>query len=97
MMPKQTLATYVRQWPRALRAGAYMLHADHNALYGETNGPRRPIMRFPGSMMVVPQDTEVAEIVSTGDFTLVDGPFEHPFFEAGYAALYALNTSRDTS
>ena len=41
-------------------------------------------MCFP---QVVPQWTEVAQITSRG-FKLLDGPFDHAFFDGGYGAVY---------
>ena len=86
MIPKATSDLYIPQWARALKPGSLMFMTDHNPMDGTTSGPRKamtPLM----PMSVIPQETEVAEIAG-GGFDLVDGPFAHPFYMAGYGAVY---------
>ena len=47
-------------------------------------------------MSVIPQDTETALIVA-GGFRLVDGPFEHRYFGAGYGAVYTADGTAKSS
>ena len=92
MIPKPTVAVYIPQWRKALNPGSLMFHTDHNPMDGGTTGPRRPITNLFGfvpMMPVVPQETEVAEILNGGPFQLVDGPFAHEFFHMGYGAVYS--------
>ena len=87
MIPEPTLATYLPQWRRALKPGGRMLILDHNPDATTTRGARQPMSMMPW-MTVVPQETEVAEIVAGGPFVLSEGPFTHPYFPFGYGALY---------
>ena len=89
MIPEAVvLGTYIGQWARALKPGGLMFMADHNPDSGPLDGPRRPISNVPwGGMVVVPQETEVAQITA-GGFDLIDGPFEHKFIDNGYGAVY---------
>jgi predicted methyltransferase len=91
MLDKSVATRYVPQWREALKPGGTLLVLDHNPCEPSadqcvTSGPRRPMEGMP--MVVVPQETEVAEIVA-GGFELRAGPFPHPFYEFGYGAVYA--------
>ena len=91
MIPEAVAQSYPAQWRRSLKPGGVLFITDHNPMDGGITGPRRPIMKLfglIGFMPVVPQETEVAEIVA-GGFELIDGPSEHPFYQGGYAATYA--------
>jgi len=95
MIDQDTVARYIPQWAASLKAGGRMFMTDHNPLDGTRSGPRRPILKLFGLisfMPVVPEETEVAEIVG-GGFALVDGPFDHPYYAAGYGAVYTLPSS----
>ena len=90
MVSESTIHTYIPQWAAALKPGGRMFMTDHNPLDGGTTGPKRPIDWKFGIiplMWVLPQETEVAQILE-GGFQLQDGPFEHPYFAGGYGAVY---------
>jgi len=90
MIPKEVVATYVPQWAVALKPGGRMFMTDHNSMDGVVTGPRRPMMKLFGVftiMPIVPQWTEVDEI-TTGGFTLLEGPYRHPFYSGGYGTVY---------
>merc|ERR1712087_561631 len=97
MIPKDVIALYIPQWVTALKPGGRILIVDHNPM-GTHSGPRRPMSYIfgVGTMVVVPQDTEVNEITS-GGFSLLEGPFEHPFFHGGYGAVYQAIPQASTS
>ena len=90
MIPAAAARRYPAQWKRSLKAGGKLFITDHNPLDGGTTGPRRPILEIGGLfglMPVVPQETEQAEI-EAGGFVATDGPFAHPFYAGGFAAVY---------
>jgi SAM-dependent methyltransferase len=89
MIPQEVILRYIPQWRMALKPGGRLLVTDHNPANGDNDGPRQPLLVFLGvkTMTVVPQGTEVSEITG-GGFELREGPFDHPFYVGGYAAVY---------
>ena len=97
MIPEDVARSYPAQWRHSLKPDGLLFITDHNPMDGGTTGPRRPIMKLfglIGFMSVVPQETEVAEIVA-GGFKVLDGPYDHPFYMGGYAATYVPATKDD--
>ena len=90
MIPEAVfLKAYIPQWAKSVRINGTMFMTDHNPTDGKPlTGPRRPMdASFFNYMMVVPQWTEVEQITSRG-FQLIDGPFDHDYFDGGYGAVY---------
>lgn len=96
MVDQHVIKAYIPQWAASLKLGGRMFMTDHNSDDGVLTGPPRPIQykfRFLPMMYVLPQDTEVAMITLCKDpdsncFKVLDGPFEHPFYQGGYGVLY---------
>ena len=88
---------YPEQWAAALSADGIMVHMDHNAIDNDghviTTGPHVPIANT-SQMKVVPQETEIQEMLARGPFRVVTGPFVYPFYQLGYAVVYQVDHSR---